>query len=83
MLNIDHGQVSGDSQVQAERGFEFDRDLPLANIESVRPGMTIFETASKTGTSSDIWFDIWLHCRALRRASLGQPAAHPITEPFA
>ncbi len=49
---------------------EFDRDLAVANIESVRPGMTIFETSSKTGTG----FDAWLACLASRREALGQPA---------
>ncbi len=49
---------------------EFNRDLAVANIDSVRPGMTIFETSSKTGTG----FDAWLDCLADRRATLGQPA---------
>jgi hydrogenase nickel incorporation protein HypB len=46
---------------------EFDRDLAVANIDSVRPGMTIFETSSKAGTG----FDAWLDCLAQRRTDLG------------
>ena len=34
---------------------EFDRDLALANIESVRPGMRILETSAKTGAGLDDW----------------------------
>jgi hydrogenase nickel incorporation protein HypB len=49
---------------------EFDRDLALANIDSVRPGMTIFETSSKTGSG----FDAWLDFLSSRRDALGLPA---------
>ena len=48
---------------------EFDRDLALANIESVRPGMTVFETSSRVGTG----FDAWLAELARRREALVQP----------
>jgi hydrogenase nickel incorporation protein HypB len=34
---------------------EFNRDLALANIASVRPGMTVFETSAKQGTGMDQW----------------------------
>ena len=34
---------------------EFDRDIALANIASVRPGMTVFETSAKQGTGIDQW----------------------------
>lgn len=34
---------------------EFNRDLALANIASVRPGMTVFETSAKQGTGIDQW----------------------------
>ena len=36
---------------------EFDRARALANIESVRPGMTVFETSAKTGAGLDDWLD--------------------------
>ena len=49
---------------------EFDRDLALVNIDSVRPGMTIFETSSKTGSG----FDAWLDFLSSRRDALGLPA---------
>ena len=48
---------------------EFDRELALANIDSVRPGMTVFETSSKTG----VGFDAWIDCLVCRRKSLGEP----------
>jgi len=34
---------------------EFNRDIALANIASVRPGMTVFETSAKLGTGIDQW----------------------------
>lgn len=49
---------------------EFDRERALANIESVRPGMTVLETSSKAGTG----FDTWLAELARRHEALGQPA---------
>lgn len=48
---------------------EFDRELALANIDSVRPGMTVFETSSKTG----VGFDAWIDCLVCRQESLGEP----------
>lgn len=49
---------------------EFDGERALANIESVRPGMTVLETSSKAGTG----FDTWLAELARRHEALGQPA---------
>jgi len=34
---------------------EFNRDLAMANIASVRPGMTVFETSAKLGNGIDQW----------------------------
>ena len=34
---------------------EFNRDLAMANIASVRPGMTVFETSAKQVTGIDQW----------------------------
>lgn len=36
---------------------EFDREKALQNIESVRPGMKIFETSAKSGWGIDSWID--------------------------
>jgi hydrogenase nickel incorporation protein HypB len=36
---------------------EFDRDAALNNIESVRPGMQVFEVSAKTGTGMDQWIE--------------------------
>ncbi len=50
---------------------EFDRARALANIESVRPGMTVFETSAKTGAGLDDWLDYLTS----RRDALGKPAS--------
>jgi hydrogenase nickel incorporation protein HypB len=34
---------------------DFDRDLALANIDAVRPGMRVIETSVKTGAGMDEW----------------------------
>ncbi len=36
---------------------EFDRDLAISNIQSVRPGMLVLETSAKTGEGMDQWID--------------------------
>lgn len=36
---------------------EFDRDAALENIQSVRPGMKVFETSAKTGVGMDEWIE--------------------------
>ena len=36
---------------------EFDRDLTLNNIQSVRPGMQVFEVSAKTGAGMDEWIE--------------------------
>ncbi len=36
---------------------EFDRQTALDNIQSVRPGMQVFETSAKTGSGMDEWID--------------------------
>ena len=39
---------------------EFDRETALANIQSVRPGMPVFETSAKTGVGMEEWIE-FLH----------------------
>ncbi len=34
---------------------EFDREMALANIQSVRPGMDVYETSAKNGQGMDDW----------------------------
>ncbi len=34
---------------------EFDRDLAVANLEAVRPGIRVLETSAKTGQGIDAW----------------------------
>ena len=36
---------------------EFNRDEALENIQSVRPGMQVFETSAKTGSGMDEWIE--------------------------
>jgi len=36
---------------------EFDRQQALENIQSVRPGMEVFETSAKTGDGMDAWIN--------------------------
>ena len=36
---------------------EFNRDIALKNIQSVRPGMRVFETSAKTGEGIDEWIE--------------------------
>ena len=36
---------------------EFDRNSALENIQSVRPGMQVFETSAKTGQGMDEWIE--------------------------
>jgi len=50
---------------------EFDRDLALANIEAVRPGVPIIETSAKTGAGVEAWLD---RLAASRAALLATPA---------
>ena len=47
----------------------FDRNLALANIERVRPGLPVFETSARTGAGIDGWLDDLAERRArLNRA---------------
>jgi hydrogenase nickel incorporation protein HypB len=39
---------------------EYDRELALKNIQSVRPGMKVLETSAKTGDGMDEWMN-YLH----------------------
>lgn len=43
------------TKVDLSEPCEFDREAALANIQSVRPGMQVFETSAKTGTGIDEW----------------------------
>jgi hydrogenase nickel incorporation protein HypB len=50
---------------------EFDRERALQSIESVRPGMKVFETSAKSGVGIDLWIDFLEQAQA----SLVQPTA--------
>jgi len=43
---------------------EFDRNEALENIQSVRPGMQVFETSAKTGVGVDEWIEYLKQKRA-------------------
>ena len=42
---------------------EFDRETALANIQSVRPGMPVFETSAKTGVGMEEWIEFLYQTR--------------------
>jgi len=48
---------------------EFDRETAIANIQNVRPGMTIFETSAKKGTGMDAWLAYLITQHARHAAS--------------
>ena len=43
------------TKIDLAEAVEFDREATVANINSVRPGMTIFETSAKRGTGMEHW----------------------------
>lgn len=47
---------------------EFDRAAALQSIESIRPGMRIFETSAKTGAGMDDWLGYLNEQRAIKAA---------------
>jgi hydrogenase nickel incorporation protein HypB len=50
---------------------EFDRDTALNNIQSVRPGMQVFEVSAKTGAGMDPWIEYLLQKRIELMANAG------------
>ncbi len=55
---------------------EFDRQVAHANIQSVRPGIPIFETSAKTGAGMDDWYDFLLN----HRTQLGGAAERSVLQ---
>ena len=53
---------------------EFDRQQALENIQSVRPGMEVFETSTKTGEGVDAWID-YLRTKRIQLKGASDPAA--------
>lgn len=50
---------------------EFNRELALANIQQVRPGIRVFETSAKTGAGLTAWIE-FLRNRRTELASLNE-----------
>lgn len=48
------------TKVDLAAAVEFDRESARANIEQVRPGMTVLEVATKTGAGIDTWIEALL-----------------------
>ena len=46
------------TKIDLAEAVEFDRDLARANIQSIRPGMTVLEVSSKTGAGMDAWLNL-------------------------
>lgn len=53
---------------------EFDREQALENIQSVRPGMEIVETSTKTGEGLDVWIE-YLQTKRAQLKTASEPAA--------
>lgn len=53
---------------------EFDRQAAVDNVQSVRPGMRIFETSSKTGLGLDEWIEYLQQMR--HQLTSAQPASN-------
>lgn len=45
------------SKVDLAAAVEFDRELAHKNIQTVRPGIQVFETSAKTGAGMDEWIE--------------------------
>jgi hydrogenase nickel incorporation protein HypB len=54
------------TKIDLAEAVEFDRARAYASIESVRPGMAIFETSAKRGAGLDAWIDDLAARRAQR-----------------
>lgn len=50
------------SKIDIAEAVGFDRDLALHNIQSVRPGIQVFETSSKTEAGLASWIDFLKFC---------------------
>ena len=61
------------SKLDLAEAVEFDRELALKNIQTVRPGIPVFETSAKTGAGMRDWF-VYLEQR-LRQKQVGSPAS--------
>lgn len=51
---------------------EFDRAAAHENIQSVRPGMQIWEVSAKTGVGMDLWIDFLATCQTKTPAEQAQ-----------
>jgi hydrogenase nickel incorporation protein HypB len=52
---------------------EFDRAAALRNIQSVRPGMQVFEVSAKTGAGMELWLGFLESCLLESRLDLRSP----------
>jgi hydrogenase nickel incorporation protein HypB len=52
------------TKIDLAEAVEFDRDMALTNIASVRPGMAVFETSAKTGEGIEMWLEYLVTQRA-------------------
>ena len=62
--------VAAITKIDLAAACEFDRNTARANIDAVRPGMTILETSAKSGAGLDAWLDYLTE----RRAALERPS---------
>ncbi|MCA9259259.1 MAG: hydrogenase nickel incorporation protein HypB [Planctomycetales bacterium] len=64
------------TKIDLAEACEFDRDAALKNIQSVRPGMCVFETSAKTGQGLDAWID-YLQTKRNQLTSAPPPTGKP------
>jgi hydrogenase nickel incorporation protein HypB len=70
------GDVAIVTKADLAAAAEFDRAAALRNIQSVRPGMQVFEVSAKTGEGLERWLDFLQSHRAAARPEHGtQPGA--------
>jgi hydrogenase nickel incorporation protein HypB len=57
------------TKIDLAEACDFDRTAAHANIEAVRPGITIFEVSAKRGAGMTVWIDWLLHFRDAQSVS--------------
>lgn len=67
------------SKIDLAAAVEFDRELALRNIQTVRPGIRVFETSARTGAGLDSWIDfLKLHWSEKARLCVNDSRAVPV-----
>jgi hydrogenase nickel incorporation protein HypB len=70
------------TKIDLAEAVEFDRDSARGNIQTVRPGMPIFEVSAKTGQGLDSWISFLTGLRSSALHRLYFPASEPGSSPL-